>query len=85
MPIQPIYLKVGQIGTVVLFSSKTAPRIFIFSIALGAEYSFYVKSIATNAPTFGGNNDSVLAIVSSQSWLISQKWLLTAGRPLNHE
>ena len=31
-------------------SSKTAPRILIFSIVLGAEYSFYVKSIATYAP-----------------------------------
>ena len=30
-------------------SSKTAPRILIFSIALGAEYSFYVKFIATYA------------------------------------
>ena len=28
-------------------SSKTAPRIFIFSIVLGAEYLFYVKSIET--------------------------------------
>ena len=31
-------------------SSKTAPRILIFSIVLGAEYLFYVKSIATYAP-----------------------------------
>jgi hypothetical protein len=31
-------------------SSKTALRILIFSIALGAEYSFYVKSNATYAP-----------------------------------
>ena len=31
-------------------SSKTAHRILTFSIVLGAEYSFYVKSIATNAP-----------------------------------
>ena len=31
-------------------SSKTAPRILIFSIVLGAECSFYVKSIATYAP-----------------------------------
>jgi hypothetical protein len=31
-------------------SSKTAHRILIFSIVLGAEYSFYVKSIATYAP-----------------------------------
>ena len=28
-------------------SSKTAPRILIFSIAMGADCSFYVKSIAT--------------------------------------
>ena len=35
-------------------SSKTASRIFIFSIVLGAEYLFYVKSIATYAPTFFG-------------------------------
>ena len=28
-------------------SSKTAPRILIFSIAVGAEYLSYVKSIAT--------------------------------------
>jgi hypothetical protein len=35
----------------VLFSSsKTTPRILIFSIVLGAEYSFYVKFIATYAP-----------------------------------
>ena len=31
-------------------SSKTAPRIFIFSNVLGAEYLFYVKSIATYPP-----------------------------------
>ena len=35
-------------------SSKTAPRIFIFSIVLGAKYLSYVKSIATCAPTFFG-------------------------------
>ena len=43
-----------------------APRIFIFSIVLGAEYSFYVKSNATYAPTFLGYNNSVLAIVCMQ-------------------
>ena len=31
-------------------SSKTALRILIFSIVLGAEYSFYVESIANYAP-----------------------------------
>ena len=33
-------------------SSKTAPRIFIFSIVLGAEYLSYVKSIETYATHF---------------------------------
>ena len=33
-------------------SSKTAPRIFIFSIVLGAEYLSYVKSIETHAHAF---------------------------------
>ena len=35
-------------------SSKTAPRIIIFSIVLGAEYLSYVRSIATFALTFLG-------------------------------
>ena len=37
-----------------------------FSIAMGSDYSFYVKSIATYAPTFLGYNNSVLAIVMTQ-------------------
>ena len=44
-------------------SSKTAPKIFIFSIVLGAEYSSYVKFIATCALTFFGYIISVLASV----------------------
>ena len=40
-----------------------APRILIFSIVLGAECSFYVKSIATYGPRFLGHNNSFLAIV----------------------
>ena len=39
-------------------SSKTAPRILVFLIVLGAEYSFYLKSIATYAPAFLGYNNS---------------------------
>ena len=35
----------------------------IFSIAMGAEYLSYVKSIATFAPTFNGYIISVLASV----------------------
>ena len=46
-------------------SSKRAPRIFIFSIFLGAEYSSYVKFIATRAPTFFGYIILVLASVTS--------------------
>ena len=45
-------------------SSKTAPRIFIFSIFLGAEYLSYVKSIATFALTFFVYIISVLASVA---------------------
>ena len=44
-------------------SSKMAPRILIFSIAMGADYSFYVKSTATYAPAFLRYNNSVLARV----------------------
>ena len=45
-------------------SSKTAPRIFIFSIAMVAKYLFYVTSISTFALTFFGYIISVLAGVS---------------------
>ena len=44
-------------------SSKTAPRILIFSIILGAEYLSYVKSITSFALTFFGCIISVLASV----------------------
>ena len=41
-------------------SSKMAPRILIFSIAMGVDYSFYVKSIATYAPQFSRYNNSAI-------------------------
>ena len=41
-----------------------ATRILIFLIAMGANNSFYVKSIATYASTFFGYIILVLAIVS---------------------
>ena len=44
-------------------SSKT--RILIFLIAMGADYSLYVKSIAVYAPTFLRYNNPVLSIVYS--------------------
>ena len=33
-------------------SSKTAPRLLIFSIAMGSDYSFYVKTIEAHAHAF---------------------------------
>ena len=45
-------------------SSKTTPRIFIFSIILGAEYSSYVKSIETHARAFLPLNISAVGSVS---------------------
>ena len=42
-----------------------APRILIFLFAMDADYSFYVKSIATYAPAFLRHNNSVLARVVS--------------------
>ena len=52
-------------------SSKTAPRIFIFPIVLGAEYLSYVKSIATFALTFFGYIISVLASVIPELTVIA--------------
>jgi hypothetical protein len=46
-------------------TSKRAPRILIFSIAMDAKNSFYVKFIATYAPKFFGFIISVLAMVHS--------------------
>ena len=70
LPIQPINLKIGpnwlnwpNWQCCLAGSSKTAPRILFFSIAMGADYSFYVISIDTCAFTFFGYIISVLAIV----------------------
>ena len=69
LPIQPIYLKTGpnwpNWHCFLSGSPKTVPRILILSIAMGAEYLFYVKSIATFALTFFGYIISVLASVYS--------------------
>ena len=44
-------------------SSKTAPRILIFSIAVGADYSFELIYIETFASPFIGHNDLFLGSV----------------------
>ena len=55
-----------------------APRILIFSIAMDADNSFYVKSIATYASTFFGYIISVLAMVGNlQDAMVTSKTLHT--------
>ena len=53
MPIQPNFEVNGLDWQCCLAgSSQRAPRIFIFSITMGADYSFYVKIIETHARAF---------------------------------
>ena len=55
LPIQPIYLKIGPNQQCCLAgSSKTAPRILIFSIAMGADYSFMWNPLLLVHPHFLG-------------------------------
>ncbi len=44
-------------------SSKTAPRILIFSVAIGANYSYEVKNSEIWAPAFFKHNNSFIATV----------------------
>ena len=46
-------------------SSKTAPKVLIFSIAIGAVYSYEVKNSEICAPAFFKHNNSFIATVSS--------------------
>ena len=55
-----------------LVAPKWPPGFSFFSIVLGAEDSFDVKSIATYTSTFLWYNNSVLAIVSSINEVKSQ-------------
>ena len=67
-PIWPIHHKNGPNGLnwqcCLAGSSKTAPRILIFSTAMDADYSFELISIAHWVPAFFMHNNSVLARVS---------------------
>jgi hypothetical protein len=71
VPIQPIYLENGPNGLnwqcCLAGSSKTAPRILIFSIAMGADYSFEVKNIEIWVPAFFKHNNSSVATVRSNA------------------
>ena len=44
-------------------SSKTAPRILIFSIAIGADHSYEEKNSDIRAPAFFKHNNSFIATV----------------------
>ena len=56
-----------------------APSILIFSIAMGADYSFELISIETYTPQFIGHNIFFLGSVSG-SWLqicyVNQTWVV---------
>ena len=56
--------QIGRIGSAVqLVAPKRLQGSYFFLVVLGADCSFYVKSIATYAPQFFWHNNSVLAIV----------------------
>ena len=61
-----IYLKIGPNWQCCLAgNSKTATRIFIFLIVLGAEYLYYVKSIETHVGAFLPLDISAIGTVCS--------------------
>jgi hypothetical protein len=67
MPIQPIW-PVFEVNGLdwhryLAGSSKTAPSILIFSIAMFVDYSFDVKNIDIWAPAFFKHNNSIIATV----------------------
>ena len=75
LPIQPIYHKNGLNWQCCLAgSSKTAPRILIFSIAMGADYSFEVKNIEIWGPTFFKHNNSSVATVKEAKSMRARWW-----------
>ena len=69
MKIQSIYLKTGpNWPNQQCCSSKTAPRILIFSIAIGNDYSHEVKNSEIQAPAFFKHNNSFIATLISYAW-----------------
>ena len=90
LPIQPIYLKIGpnwpNWQCYLAGSSKRAPRIFIFSIVLGAEYLSYVKSIETHSRTFLLLNISAISSVTNAygRFLVTSKRKDVKSQPIRH-
>ena len=69
LPIQPIWLifAVNRLNwqCCLAGSSKMAPRILIFSIAVGADYSFELISVVHWVPQFIGHNKTFLGSVDN--------------------
>ena len=67
LPIQPIHLENGPNGLYwqccLASNSITAPRILIFLIAMGTDYSFELIYIVTHTPQFNGHNKLILGSV----------------------
>ena len=61
----PTHLHHNWFEFAMLLVAPKRPWILIISFAMGADYSFYLESIAIYAPTFFKYNNSVLAIVIS--------------------
>ena len=59
------WAKWAELAVLLSWQLQNSPRILIFSIAMGADYSICVKFIATRAPTFFGYIISVLASVTT--------------------
>ena len=65
------WAKWAELAVLFSWQLQNGPQDFdFFSIAMGADFSFYVKSIATYAPAFLMYNNSVLARVS---WMFVNK------------
>ena len=68
LPIQPIHHKNGpnelNWPCCLAGSSKMAPTILIFSIVIGADYSYEVKNSEIWAPAFFKDNNSFIAAVN---------------------
>ena len=66
-------------------SSKTAPRIFIFSIVLGAECLSYLKSIETHARTFFKVIIFSIGSVVNFRYVSTYSWLDKLGQAALHD
>ena len=83
---KPIYLKIGLTWPnrqcCLAGSSKMAPRILIFSIAMGADHSFYVKTIETHSRAFLPLNISAIGTVKCNMHVALPKLPIDQFKPV---